>query len=124
MTRFYLDAEEKYLGKVVTYVEVDNPGPDAVPYLCANQDCTTALDKDTILNLFRKGLLIVDMTPLFAYVADPKPEHVYSVPRSIHVIEGYAVVTISYPRWSPEIAGEAIGSESESMYVYSSEFHK
>lgn len=52
MNKLYIDADEKYVAAVTLYGHSDT-------YLYVDESHTTKIDKDTVLNLCRKGLLAV-----------------------------------------------------------------
>ena len=61
MTVVYADAEEKYVKNVILY------GKTADNYLYTDSKCSEAnkVDKDTLLNLCKKGVIISYNMPLF-----------------------------------------------------------
>ena len=74
MNRIFIDAEEKYLGAVVVYAHSDNK-------LYADTAYKKALSNEVVVNLYKKGLMLVEDSDGTVYrpVALKKNLTVYNV---------------------------------------------
>ena len=74
MNRIFIDAEEKYLGAVVVYAHSDNK-------LYADTAYKKALSNEVVVNLYKKGLMLVEDSDGTVYrpVALKKNSTVYNV---------------------------------------------
>ena len=74
MNKIFIDAEEKYLGAVVVYGHSDNK-------LYADSTHTKALSNEVVVNLYNKGLMLVEDSDGTVYrpVALKKNLTVYNV---------------------------------------------
>lgn len=111
MNRIFIDAEEKYLGAVVIYAHSDNK-------LYADAAHNKALSNEVVVNLYNKGLMLVEDTDGTVYrpVALKKNSTVYDVT----VLNG-ATSTASFKVFSSTDASAAAAAyvlnEEPEMYM-------
>ena len=110
MNKIFIDAEEKYLGAVVVYGYSDNK-------LYADSTHEKALSNEVVVNLYNKGLMLVEDTDGTVYrpVALKKNSTVYDVT----VLNG-ATSTASFKVFSSTDASAAAAyvlSEEPEMFM-------
>lgn len=62
MTKIFADAEEKYVKNVILYGHTDN-------YLYTDAEHTQKVDKDTVMNLCKKGVLVDYQSAFYAPIS-------------------------------------------------------